>query len=158
MPRPKVADGQGSVEALGGENESGRFKPPRKITNQAQGLRIMTHRKGEPKERVNPPLRRRTAAVRDPETITVYIAGAVHSPPRTRASAAAGFFVAQNENQSGSKCLPSLGEQSQIAAEFFAALKAIRSAGKNTALTIFSTQNHVHDAMNKKLPSWEHEG
>ncbi|KAJ7098413.1 hypothetical protein C8R44DRAFT_642913, partial [Mycena epipterygia] len=42
--------------------------------------------------------------------------------------------------------------------ELFAALVAVRSVSKDSILTIVSTQRYVHDAMNKKLPGWEHEG
>ncbi|KAJ7226846.1 hypothetical protein GGX14DRAFT_347280, partial [Mycena pura] len=48
--------------------------------------------------------------------------------------------------------------QSQYVAEFFAALAAVRSANENTALTIYSAQPYVREAMNKKLQRWEHEG
>jgi ribonuclease HI len=37
-------------------------------------------------------------------------------------------------------------------------LDAVRSANKNSTLTIISTQSYAEDAMNKKLSEWEHEG
>jgi ribonuclease HI len=40
----------------------------------------------------------------------------------------------------------------------YAALAAIRSVSSETQLTIVSTQDFVDEAMNKKLPLWEHEG
>ncbi|KAJ7314190.1 hypothetical protein DFH08DRAFT_917899 [Mycena albidolilacea] len=51
-----------------------------------------------------------------------------------------------------------VGEQSQYAAEFFAALEAVRITDTNSTLTIFSTQKYIRKAMNTKLPDWEHEG
>ncbi|KAJ7754195.1 hypothetical protein DFH07DRAFT_743908 [Mycena maculata] len=49
-------------------------------------------------------------------------------------------------------------EQSQYAAECYAALEAIRTTRSETVLTITSTQSYVRDSMNKKLMGWEHEG
>jgi ribonuclease HI len=37
-------------------------------------------------------------------------------------------------------------------------LEAVRTVDTNSVLTIFSTQEYVREAMNKKLPKWEHEG
>lgn len=71
---------------------------------------------------------------------------------------AAESFVFLEERRSTGRCLPIAEDQSQYAAELFAALEAIRYTNKNKALTIISTQAYVRDAMNKKLPSWEHEG
>ncbi|KAJ6582752.1 hypothetical protein B0H10DRAFT_2168247 [Mycena sp. CBHHK59/15] len=48
--------------------------------------------------------------------------------------------------------------QSQYGAELFAALEAVKTTNSETILTITSTQNYIRDAMNKKLPNWEHEG
>ncbi|KAJ7315202.1 hypothetical protein DFH08DRAFT_620871, partial [Mycena albidolilacea] len=41
------------------EDDTGLFVPPENITRLAQGLRVMTLRDSEPKERPNPPARRR---------------------------------------------------------------------------------------------------
>jgi hypothetical protein len=38
------------------------------------------------------------------------------------------------------------------------ALEAVRSANKDSILTIISTQSYVSEAMNKKLSNWEHKG
>jgi hypothetical protein len=82
----------------------------------------------------------------------------VHAPPCRETCAAAGIFVGHEDNQNRGKCVPNNGERSQYAAEIFAALEAIRSVNKDTALTIISTQDYILDAMNKKLTRWEHEG
>jgi S-adenosylhomocysteine hydrolase len=72
-------------------------------------------------------------------------------------TAAAGIFVEKDDRSCRGKCLPTTADQSQHAAELYAALEAIRCTDKNTTLTIVSTQDHVCDAMNK-LSGWEHEG
>ncbi|KAJ7726178.1 hypothetical protein DFH07DRAFT_782839 [Mycena maculata] len=82
-----------------------------------------------------------------PESEEIFIAGTVHAPSSKTARAASGVEVP-----------PFYGEQSQYAAEFYAALEAIRMTGSETVLTITSTQSYVQAAMNKKLPGWEHEG
>jgi hypothetical protein len=108
-------------------------------------------------ERPIPPTRRRAVVVPAPESTTVYIAGSIHAPPRKRASAAAGIYVNTGDSRNRGRCIPAAGEQSQYAAEFFAALEAVRNTDTNTTLTIFSTQEYVREAMNVKLPNWEHE-
>ncbi|KAJ7690494.1 hypothetical protein B0H17DRAFT_936010 [Mycena rosella] len=118
----------------------------------------MTHRTGEPKERPEPPSRRRARAVPAPREVKVYIAGTTHTPLSKIVTAAAGILVEAEDSGTTGKRLPIAYEQSQYVAEFFAGLEAIRSAGKEDTLTIFSAQRYVHDAMNKKLSGWEHEG
>jgi hypothetical protein len=71
---------------------------------------------------------------------------------------AAGLFFSTEDSRNKGRCVPTSGEQSQYATEFFAALDAVRNVDTNLVLTIFSTQEYVHEAMNKKLPKWEHEG
>jgi hypothetical protein len=134
------------------------FRPPENITTLTQGLRVMTHRHSEPTEHPNPPVRRRAVIAPAPENTTVYIAGSVHAPPRKRASAAAGLFINPDDSRNRGRCVPIAGEQSQYAAEFFAALEAVRNTDTNSTLTIFSTQEYVREAMNVKLANWEHEG
>ncbi|KAF8168780.1 hypothetical protein K438DRAFT_1599270, partial [Mycena galopus ATCC 62051] len=106
------------------EDESGVFVAPKGIVSLAQGLRVMTHRASEPKERVNPRARRRDAVTPLPIAVTVYISGAVHAPPRRKAYAAAGVIVDDEGNRNSGRCIPADGEQSQHAAEIFAALEA----------------------------------
>ncbi|KAJ7682186.1 hypothetical protein DFH06DRAFT_972286 [Mycena polygramma] len=118
----------------------------------------MTLRTGEPRERLAPTTRRRARAEPAPERLTIYIAGAVHTAPSGKMTAAAGILVGAEDNTGTGKCITSTYEQSQYVAEFFAALEAIRSARSETVLTIVSTQSYVPDAMNKKLSNWEHEG
>ncbi|KAJ6545701.1 hypothetical protein B0H19DRAFT_955908 [Mycena capillaripes] len=90
--------------------------------------------------------------------MTIYIAGTVHTPASKKTTAAAGIVIESDDDRGNGKCVPSGDKQSQYVAEFFAALEALRSVGKETALTIVSAQSYVHDAMNKKLWRWEHEG
>jgi ribonuclease HI len=118
----------------------------------------MTYRNSEPKEHFNPPTRRRAVAPPVPEATTIYVAGATHTPLRKRASAAIGLFIETEDNRNKGRCVPISGEQSQYVAELFAALEAIKIASGESDLTIVSTQSYVRDAMNKKLPGWEHEG
>ncbi|KAJ7323926.1 hypothetical protein DFH08DRAFT_711569 [Mycena albidolilacea] len=118
----------------------------------------MTRRKDEPVERPDPPVRRRAAVVPTPVTTTVYIAGAVHAPPRKKPSAAAGLFVSPGDSRNKGRCIPTTEEQSQYVAELYATLDAVRNADTNSTLTIFSTQKHIREAMNKKFSKWEHEG
>ncbi|KAJ7358078.1 hypothetical protein DFH08DRAFT_686853 [Mycena albidolilacea] len=118
----------------------------------------MTLRCSEPAERPDPPSRRRTVAAPAPANITVYVAGAVHTPPRKKASAAAGLFINPDDGRNRGRCVPANGEQSQYVAEFFAVLDTVRNTDTNSMLTIFSTQEYVREAMNDKLPIWEHEG
>jgi hypothetical protein len=119
------------------------FKPPENITTLGQGLRVMTHRNSEPMERPNPPPRRRTAPAAAPTNITVYVAGAVHAPPRKRARAAAGLFIDPDDGRNKGRCVPTNGKQSQYVAELCAVLDAVRNTDANSTLTLFN---------------WEHEG
>ncbi|KAJ7314480.1 hypothetical protein DFH08DRAFT_716566 [Mycena albidolilacea] len=93
-----------------------------------------------------------------PESLVIYIAGALHTPQRTRPTATVGLSFETESNRDSGRCIPILSEQSQYLAELFAALEAIRSANKDSTLTIISTQSYVSEAMNKKLLNWEHEG
>ncbi|KAJ6608346.1 hypothetical protein B0H10DRAFT_1955500 [Mycena sp. CBHHK59/15] len=88
----------------------------------------------------------------------MYISGTIHTPSSKKTTAAAGIVTESEDNRGTRKCIPSGDEQSQYVAEFFAALEAIRSVGKETTLTIVSAQPYVHDVMSKKLWHWEHEG
>jgi hypothetical protein len=54
--------------------------------------------------------------------------------------------------------VPTIREQSQYVAEFFAVLDAVRNTNTNSMLIIYSTQDYVCEAMNVKLHIWEHEG
>ncbi|KAJ6614056.1 hypothetical protein B0H10DRAFT_1950974 [Mycena sp. CBHHK59/15] len=157
IPKPGDTE-RHEAEPMDGEETSGRFLPPDAITNLAQGLRAMTHRVGEPLERPEPPIRRRVRMTPIPEEITIYIAGTIHTPLSKKVTAAAGIIINAGDNGRNGKCIPVDAEQSQYVAEFYAALEAIRSANKNTTLTIVSAQPYVRDAMNKKLAGWEHEG
>ncbi|KAJ7829720.1 hypothetical protein B0H13DRAFT_1916325 [Mycena leptocephala] len=47
------------------------------------------------------------------------------------------------------KCIPVNWEQSQYAAELFAALEVVQSTDKNSALTIINTQDYVREPMNR---------
>ncbi|KAJ7734174.1 hypothetical protein DFH07DRAFT_780395 [Mycena maculata] len=117
----------------------------------------MTNRSGEPKERPEPPVRRRARAA-PAETISVYIAGAVHAPPRRKPSAASGRYIEDDSSRNRGRCIPITVQQTQHAAELHAALDALRCVSSDSVLTIVSTQSHLRDAINKKLPQWEHEG
>ncbi|KAJ7339888.1 hypothetical protein DFH08DRAFT_704917 [Mycena albidolilacea] len=113
----------------------------------------MTYREDEPIVRKNPPVRRREITAPIPESVVIYIAGAVHTPQRRRPTAAVGLsFEIENSRDRG-RCIPILNEQSQYVAELFAALDAVRSANKDSMLTVVSTQSYVNEAMNKKLSS-----
>jgi hypothetical protein len=90
--------------------------------------------------------------------MVIFIAGAVHAPPKEKATAAAGFYAESREGERAGRRIPDAHEQSQYVAEFFAALAAIRSVSKETTLTLFSAQPYIREAMNKKLQRWEHEG
>jgi hypothetical protein len=89
-----------------------------------------------------------------PAATEIYIAGVVHAPSSKTACAAAGVFIKDEGSRNKGKCIPVAGEQSQYAAEFFAALEAVRSTSRDTTLTITSTQTYICDAMNKKLSGW----
>jgi ribonuclease HI len=118
----------------------------------------MTCREDEPKVRTNPPVRRRAIGAPIPESVIIYIAGAVHTLQRRKPTAAAGlYFEAEGDRDKG-RCVPISSEQSQYVAELFAALEAARSANKDSILTVISSQSYVSEAMNKKLSNWEHEG
>jgi ribonuclease HI len=90
--------------------------------------------------------------------MTVYIAGSVHAPPRTKPSAATGLFIEAEDIRNRGRSIPKPETQSQYVAELYATLEAIRNTSSDTTLTIISTQNSVQEAMNKKLAVWEHEG
>ncbi|KAF8186159.1 hypothetical protein K438DRAFT_1495412, partial [Mycena galopus ATCC 62051] len=120
---PKENEEEGRVPATMHADQGdklGLFIPPRIITSLAQGLRAMTHRTDEPKERINPRPRRRAMVTQPPIATTIYIAGVVHTPLRTKRTAAVGIFVSGEDDRSKGRCIPTLGEQSQYVAEFFA--------------------------------------
>ncbi|KAJ7781920.1 hypothetical protein DFH07DRAFT_717915, partial [Mycena maculata] len=107
--------------------ETGCFKLPRGMTTLAQGLRVMTQKGHELKERPVPPIRRRRAAVEQaPEKAGIYIAGAVYAPSSRRACAAAGVFLGDADIRNKGRCIPVADDQSQYVAELFAVLEAIR--------------------------------
>ncbi|KAJ7780648.1 hypothetical protein DFH07DRAFT_765167 [Mycena maculata] len=118
----------------------------------------MTSRTNEPKERKDPPVRRRAATVPAPVAIEIFIAGSVHVPSSKKARAATGTFIEEGDMRNKGKCIPVVGEQSLYMAELFAALEAVKMTNRDTVFTITSTQSYVLDAMNKKLPSWENDG
>ncbi|KAJ7773687.1 hypothetical protein DFH07DRAFT_767627 [Mycena maculata] len=152
--RPNAAE---EPRTIGDDTEY--LLPTKSISNLAQGLRVLTHRAGEPNERPDTPARRRRRADAPETAVTkVYIAGAVHAPPRQKAAAASGIYIGAENNKNQGKCIPVAGEQSQYAAELFAALEAIKCANRDSQLTIISTQKYIREAVNKKLHRWEHEG
>ncbi|KAJ7193978.1 hypothetical protein GGX14DRAFT_378382 [Mycena pura] len=118
----------------------------------------MTNREGEPGERPLPRVRRRAIEAPAPQCAVIYAVGVIHTPPGKAATAAAAFSVEGSEEIRVGKRLPAANDQSQYVAEFFAALMAIRSVEDSTTLTIYSTQQYVREAMNKKFQRWEHEG
>ncbi|KAJ7739789.1 hypothetical protein DFH07DRAFT_752023 [Mycena maculata] len=103
-------------------------------------------------------MRRRAETIPTPEEVEIFIAGAVHTLASRTARAAAGIFIEGGNPSCKGKCIPVTGEQSQYAAELFTALEATKMTHRDTILTITSTQTHVMEAMNKKLPGWELEG
>ncbi|KAJ7756079.1 hypothetical protein DFH07DRAFT_773273 [Mycena maculata] len=105
-------------------------------------------------------MRQRAETIPTPEEVEIFITGAVHSPASRTARAAAGIFIEDGNPSCKGKCIPVAGEQSQYAAELFrvAALEATKITHRDTILTITSTQTHIMEAMNKKLPDWELEG
>ncbi|KAJ7339152.1 hypothetical protein DFH08DRAFT_812546 [Mycena albidolilacea] len=141
------------------ETNSELFTPPESIMVPTQGLRAMTRRQNEPMEHPDPPVRRQAVVIPTPATTTAYIAGATHTPPCSKKpSAAAGLFFSTDDIRNKGRCIPASGEQSQYVAELFAALETVRQVDTNSVLTIYSTQEYVCEAMNKKLSKWEHEG
>ncbi|KAJ7321907.1 hypothetical protein DFH08DRAFT_818285 [Mycena albidolilacea] len=136
------------------------FKPPEGITKIAQGICAMTRRKDEPVERPDPPARRRATVIPTPATTTVYIAGAVHTPPPVggpkKLWVTAELWVipaktlwvktALTVTETKGSAYPPLRNN------------PIRNVDMNSTLTIFSTQKHIREAMNKKLSKWEHKG
>ncbi|KAJ7269103.1 hypothetical protein C8J57DRAFT_952995, partial [Mycena rebaudengoi] len=108
------------------EEDRGYFEPPMEITMLAQGLRVMTLRPDEPKERIDRPVRRRAQVNPIIAAVEVYIAGAVHAPSSKRASAAAGIFFGEGDERNTGKNVPIADTQSQYVAEIYAALLAIR--------------------------------
>ncbi|KAJ7824831.1 hypothetical protein B0H13DRAFT_1658299 [Mycena leptocephala] len=134
------------------------FTPPSGITSLSQGLRALTKRVNEARERPAPRVRRRArAAIPTADTI-VYVSSAIHAPRRTPRSAAAGLFYGVGDLRNRGFCIPADEVQSKYAAEIYAALDAVRNADTNSVLTIASSQSYIRNAMNKKLPTWEHEG
>ncbi|KAJ7759420.1 hypothetical protein DFH07DRAFT_741115, partial [Mycena maculata] len=127
-PTPTTAD----------TTEEGDFKPPAGITTLAQGLRAMTRRTDEPKERENPPVRWRAETIPPPAEVEIFIAGVVHAPVSQTACAAAGIFIEDGSTRDTGKCIPIAGEQSPYAAELFAALEATKMTHRDTVLTITS--------------------
>ncbi|KAJ7210332.1 hypothetical protein GGX14DRAFT_394564 [Mycena pura] len=118
----------------------------------------MTNREGEPVERPAPRPRRRAQGPPRAQHSVIYIAGVVYTPPGEKSTAAAAFSLDGEVHERMGKCIPATSEQLLYVAEFFAALAALRSVNENTALTIYSAQPYVREAMNKKLRRWEHEG
>ncbi|KAJ7081746.1 hypothetical protein C8R44DRAFT_652867 [Mycena epipterygia] len=146
------ADHDGGPEngELEPEDSTGRFLPPETMNSLTQGLRAMTHRVDEPRERPNPPVQRCAQAAPAPIKTTVYIAGSVRAPAHKEAFAAIGIYFGTEDTRNKGRNIPSLSEQSTYVAEFYAALEAVQGVSKDSELTIISTQNYVRDAMNKK--------
>ncbi|KAJ7247217.1 hypothetical protein C8J57DRAFT_1080927, partial [Mycena rebaudengoi] len=121
------------------EGESSKiFEPPERITTLAMGLRVMTRRPEEPQEREPAPARRRVIVEPAPDAAEIYIAGKVHAQAGGKARAAVGIFVKVGDNRNSGKCIPVNENQSQYAAELYAALEAVRMTRKETVLTITS--------------------
>ncbi|KAJ7739998.1 hypothetical protein DFH07DRAFT_778530 [Mycena maculata] len=158
---PRTGNDEGpnpEPDPMGVKEDTGQFQPPKGIDTLAQSMRTMTYQADEPKIRPDPPVRRRARAAPEAGAITVYIAGAVHAPPRRNKTAAAGLYYGAEAEKNNGRCIPVSGEQSHYVAELFAALEAVRNVRKDYVLTVISTQSYVQSAMNKKLPGWEHEG
>jgi hypothetical protein len=62
------------------------------------------------------------------------------------------MFFSTDDIRNKGRCVPASREQSQYVAELFAVLETVRNVDTNSVLTIFSTQEYVHEAMNKKTP------
>ncbi|KAJ6536954.1 hypothetical protein B0H19DRAFT_962446, partial [Mycena capillaripes] len=135
---PKWTEGQTPSQAVDPDNDVALFVPPKSITSLAQGLRVLTRRSNEAKERPVPRIRRRAAVVAPPLDITVYVSNVIHAPPRLRKSAAAGVFYGVDDARNKGFRIPTKEEQSPYAAEVYAALDAVRNTDPNTTLTIAS--------------------
>ncbi|KAJ7213185.1 hypothetical protein GGX14DRAFT_361260 [Mycena pura] len=121
-------------------------------------MRVLTSREEEPRERPAPRARRRLPLTPRKDKEIIYVAGVLHVPDGRPAVAAAGFTAGIDEGNRAGRRIPGDNEQTKYAAEFYAALLAVRSVSKDTTLTIFSAQPYIRDAMNKRLSRWEQEG
>ncbi|KAJ6505422.1 hypothetical protein C8R45DRAFT_817358 [Mycena sanguinolenta] len=157
-PQVNPAGDPGNAE-LG---EGTEFHAPEEIKSLAQGLHVLTRRKGEVVERPRPAPRRRTRRERpieeQPDEITVYIGTAVETAPKRAPRAAASIFYSHEDGRNKTFRLPTEWLQTSYVAEFAAVLEAIRHTDTGTKLTLVSTQEYVCKAMNVKLARWEGEG
>ncbi|KAJ6524963.1 hypothetical protein B0H19DRAFT_1085082 [Mycena capillaripes] len=122
------------------------------------GIRVMTNRKSEARERIPKRTRRRLLDNNTPDSVTVHISSATHAPPRRRKTAAAGAVYGINDRRNKGFRIPVDEDQTPYVAEMFAALDAVRNTDTGVRLTIVSTQSFVETSMNKRLTAWEREG
>ncbi|KAJ6532431.1 hypothetical protein B0H19DRAFT_1187527 [Mycena capillaripes] len=83
----------------GREDDETCFKPPKSIETLTQGLRVLTNRTNEAKERPPVRVRRRLIESNTTTNVTVHISNATHAPPQMRKRAAAGVVYGVNDNR-----------------------------------------------------------
>ncbi|KAJ6528556.1 hypothetical protein B0H19DRAFT_1194781 [Mycena capillaripes] len=96
------------------------FKPPKSIETLTQGLRVLTNRTNEAKERPPVCVRRRLTESNAKTNVTVHISHATHSPPRMKKRAAAGIVYGVNDNRNRGFRVPIDEDQTPYVAEIFA--------------------------------------
>ncbi|KAJ7220660.1 hypothetical protein GGX14DRAFT_354602 [Mycena pura] len=127
----------------------------------SQGLRVLTNvLDGPPPRKALPRQRRRRGESSQPvpETVSVYIHGAVLAHRKTRRRAGAGVAFANGEGVDVQLRVPTDWNQDAQSAEILAALVAIRAVHSDTDLTLVSTQDYIQKAMNTHLQKWEDKG
>ncbi|KAJ6612025.1 hypothetical protein B0H10DRAFT_1655234, partial [Mycena sp. CBHHK59/15] len=132
--RPKWTDRSTPTWAADPEDDVVLFVPPKNTTSLAQGLRALTKRSNEAKERPVPRIRRRAEVATPPSGIKIYVNSAIHAPPRLHKSAAAGVFYGMDDVRNKGFRIPAKEEQSPYAAEMYAALDAVRNTDTSTTL------------------------
>ncbi|KAJ6534158.1 hypothetical protein B0H19DRAFT_1185430, partial [Mycena capillaripes] len=119
---PGTAAQEQTQNTPGREDDETCFKPPKSINTLTQGLRVLTNRMNEAKERPSVRVRRRLIESNATINVTVYISNATHTPPRMRKRAAAGVVYDVNDNQNKGFRVPIDEDQTPYVAEIFAAI------------------------------------
>ncbi|KAJ6523191.1 hypothetical protein B0H19DRAFT_925654, partial [Mycena capillaripes] len=100
--------------------EEARFISPKGIETLTQGLRALTNRKTEAKERPPTRVRRGLLGNNTPVSVTVHISSATHILPRTKKRAAAGTVYGINDSRNKGFRVPVDEDQTQYVAEILA--------------------------------------
>ncbi|KAJ7222669.1 hypothetical protein B0H12DRAFT_1241099 [Mycena haematopus] len=114
------------------EEDTKIFRSPREIESLGQGLRVITKREDEPKERPQPRINRRAVRVPPPPSAIVHIGSAVLARPNKAPRAAASVIYSLEDPKNKTFRMPEIWTQSTYVADVAAMLEAIRATDPAT--------------------------